>query len=353
MDIFFKFTLRTNSRGISYYKDVLVVGKQKKLYDTGRFKADLFQLSRYVRSVFADQPMRRFVHAFSFYASKMELWVFDRSGAYSSDIFDIYDELDKFARAFVGYASDKRKLEVEQLNLAQAMGVEGVVKVVAHYRITSIAELRKGLLFSAAHRFRVKTMSITNKRKLSSDHALDNVPSSKRRRSCSQKSKPTTKFISKIKPSKILYRDIFSNNIIITKLEMANGFKVRDSGSSRIRYQIGTMQFMAIEVLFKIDHIYRHDFESFFYNLFCKWGIRSFEDIADAKEGHMNVNGLERIMGKFPKALDIVKPLCLKIRKIFFPFDKDERMSFGTLVGDLNQLYKAIIAVYDEVVSKL
>jgi hypothetical protein len=56
-----------------WYKHVLVVGEQKKSYDTSRFKADLLQLTRYVRSVFADQPTRRFVHAFSFCASKMEL----------------------------------------------------------------------------------------------------------------------------------------------------------------------------------------------------------------------------------------------------------------------------------------
>ncbi|OTB09701.1 hypothetical protein K445DRAFT_323716, partial [Daldinia sp. EC12] len=471
MDIFFKLASGTNSSDIFYHKDVLVVGEQKKSYDTSRFKADLFQLSRYVRSIFADRPTRRFVHAFSFCASKMELWVFDRSGAYSSDIFDIHDEPDKFARAFVGYAtmdddlmgldtfierkdrhryvtvddangkeirvrlrnamvrqkaivsrgttcyktqdnhvakfswaSDKRKLEVEQLNRAQAMGVEGVAKVVAHRRITSIAEMREGLLFSAAHRFRgedvqsdkplstTSSMSTTNKRKLSDDHALDNMPSSKRRRFCSQKSKLTTKSISKIKSSlytpgedlwenriysclvispagrvisefrnirelleslrdaikahqslyikgKILHRDISPNNIIITKPELANGFKgmlidldlakVRDNGPRSAQHQIGTMQFMAIEVLRKIDHTYRHDIESFFYvllwmcgyqswwngfssveqppkkSLFRKWGIGSFEDIADAKRSHMTGNGLEDIMGEFPKALDI------------------------------------------------
>lgn len=53
------------------YKHVLVVGEQKKSYDTSRFKADFLQLTRYVRSVFADQPTRRFAHAFSLCASNM------------------------------------------------------------------------------------------------------------------------------------------------------------------------------------------------------------------------------------------------------------------------------------------
>ena len=154
----------------------------------------------------------------------MELWVFDRSGAYSSGPFDIHDKPETFARALVSYAtmdddamgrdtfiergdktnsetkmdrhvtlddandremriklakaivrqkavvcrgttcfetennqetgtshvvkfswaSDKRKLEVEQLKLAEERGVKGVV---AHRQITTIAQLREGLEF--------------------------------------------------------------------------------------------------------------------------------------------------------------------------------------------------------------
>ncbi|KAK3331428.1 serine/threonine-protein kinase Sgk2 [Apodospora peruviana] len=504
-----------------WYKHVLVVGEQKKSYDTSRFKADFLQLTRYVRSVFADQPTRRFVHAFSFCASKMELWVFDRSGAYSSGSFDIHDEPDKLARALIGYAtmdddlmgldtfveredghlyvtlddasgketrlrldkamirqkaivcrgttcyetqdghvakfswvSDKRKLEVEQLKLAEAMGVKGVARVVAHRRITTIAEMREGLQFSAAHRFRGEDVrfddpptntNTSSKRKFSSDHTSDDASGSKRRRSTGQKSKLATVLndqlsIGHTKPSlytpgedlwenriysclvvspagrvisgfrtikelleserdaikahrslyikgKILHRDISSNNIIITNPETANGFKgmlidldlakVRDSGPSGARHRTGTMQFMAVEVLRKTDHTYRHDLESFFYvflwmcarqawsngfageekppkeSLTRRWEIGSFKYIADAKVGHMTVNGLESIMGEFPEALDVVKPLCLKIRKILFPLDQDERMSFGTPSGDPDQLYSPIIAAFDETISKL
>ncbi|KAH8742393.1 kinase-like domain-containing protein [Diaporthe sp. PMI_573] len=186
---------------------------------------------------------------------------------------------------------------------------------------------------------------------------------------------------------KILHRDISSNNIIITNPEMADGFKgmlidldlakVRDSGPSGARHQTGTMQFMAVEVLRKTDHTYRHDLESFFYvllwmcarqswnngfggvekppkeSLLRKWEIGRFQDIADAKEGHMTVNSLERIMSEFPESLNVVKTLCLRIRKILFPLDKDERMSFGTPAGDPDQLYGPIIAAYDEAIGKL
>ncbi|KAK0725689.1 hypothetical protein B0H67DRAFT_479800, partial [Lasiosphaeris hirsuta] len=41
-----------------------------------------------------------------------------------------------------------------------------------------------------------------------------------------------------------------------------------DSGPSGARHMTtGTMQLMAIEALFGIDHTYRHDLESFFYVL--------------------------------------------------------------------------------------
>ena len=516
MDLFLQ-RPTAEARDTFWYKNVLVVGEQKKSYDTNRFKADFLQLTRYVRSVFADQPTRRFAHAFSLCAFKMELWVFDRSGAYSSGPFDIHNEPDKLARALVGYAtmddnmmgldtfverqdghgyvtlddvsgketrlrldkamvrqkaivcrgttcyetqdsyvakfswaSDKRKLEVEQLKLAEAMGVEGVARIVAHRRITTIAEMREGLQFSAAHRFRGEDVyfddtptntNTPNKRKFPSDHISDDAPGSKRQRSTSQKSKlaivlndqlsigntkpslytagedlwenriysclvisPAGRVISEFRTvkelleserdaikahqslyvkGKILHRDISSNNIIITNPETANGFKgmlidldlakVRDSGPSGARHQTGTMQFMAVEVLRKVDHTYRHDLESFFYvllwmcsrqawsnglggkqkppkeSLLRKWEIGTFKDIARIKAGDMTVDGLKDIMGEFPKAMDVVKPLCLRMRDILFPLVG----SFGTPDGDPDQLYSPIIAALNEAISRL
>ncbi|KJZ68814.1 hypothetical protein HIM_11788 [Hirsutella minnesotensis 3608] len=183
----------------------------------------------------------------------------------------------------------------------------------------------------------------------------------------------------------ILHRDISSNNIIITNHGRSEGFKgmlidldlakERDSGPSGARHQTGTMQFMAIEVLRGIDHTYRHDLESFFYVLLwmcarCSWDrfkgsgeekpaesdlrnweIGNFKEIAKAKEGDMTMNGLERIMSEFPERLDIVKPLCMMIRSIMF--GDTARLSFGTPAGDPDQLYRPIIAAYDEVVAKL
>ncbi|KAI1357222.1 serine/threonine-protein kinase Sgk2, partial [Xylaria arbuscula] len=264
MDLFFQ-TPASEASGPFEYKRVLVVGEQKLSYDTGRFKADFLQLTRLVRGVFTDQPTRRFVHAFTLSASMMEMWAFDRSGAYSSGAFDIHDKPDTFARALVGYAtmdnnamgldtfieregkhhyitvdhldsnetrirlsrpivrqraivcrgttcyetqdshvakfswaSDKRKLEVEQLRLAETRGVQGVARVVAYRQITTIAELRQGLEFRKRHKFRnedvyfedlpsVGTIDISShKRKSASDHRSDTSESKKPRSNSQQ-----------------------------------------------------------------------------------------------------------------------------------------------------------------------
>ncbi|KAF4123759.1 Protein kinase domain, partial [Geosmithia morbida] len=185
----------------------------------------------------------------------------------------------------------------------------------------------------------------------------------------------------------ILHRDISSNNIIITRPETADGFngmlidldlaKERDSRPSGARHLTGTVQFMAVEVLRRVDHTYRHDLESFFYvllwmcarqswyngfkgegkkkkpreSLLRKWEVGGLEEIAMTKEGAMSVNGLERIMGEFPETLDVVKPLCLRIRSILF--SDTARMVLGTPLGDPDQLYSPIIEAYNDVISRL
>ncbi|KAI0869052.1 serine/threonine-protein kinase Sgk2 [Hypoxylon argillaceum] len=99
MDVYF----RLRDPGSQY--DYLVVGELKESPGSDKFKSNILQLARLVRGIFKEQPTRRFVHAFLLCGSKMELWVFDRSGLYSSGEFDIVSDPDKFARALVKYAT--------------------------------------------------------------------------------------------------------------------------------------------------------------------------------------------------------------------------------------------------------
>lgn len=67
----------------------------------------------------------------------------------------------------------KRRLEAEYLEKVLESGVEGVVRLVGSRQITSISELREGLGFPAAHRF---------KEEVSQQHTPSRIVSSKRRK---------------------------------------------------------------------------------------------------------------------------------------------------------------------------
>lgn len=519
MDLLFRKSRAKNND----YRDVLVVGEHKKTHKTGEFKALIQQLSRYVRHIFADQPLRRFVHAFTICGSIMELWIYDRSGLYSSGEFDIHKNPQNLARALVAYATmnndamgldtfverkhnrryimakdaagkekrvevankkllvrqraivcrgttcyrtaegvakfswrsaDRQPSEVKHLTLAAARGVQGVARIVTHREITSIADLRSGLDFSdrTRHKFHTLSGSSTSLQGLDSSGSSrkrksseEDLTRSTRQRSNSQKSthdgsddgsdkgprpslyKPNREALyenrilsclvispagrvvsdfesvqellevlrdairahqSLLVKGRILHRDISSNNIIITGANEQGAFKGmlidldlakdQDRERSGARNQTGTMQFMAIQVLRGKDHTYRHDLESFFYVLLwmcareswgkeklCdgetpprtsrlrKWEIGSFEEMADAKSYHMTVNGLKDIMDEFPAALKAVKPLCLNIRKVLCPLDKDESMMIGTPAGDPAKLYGGILSAYYEAIDQL
>ena len=183
---------------------------------------------------------------------------------------------------------------------------------------------------------------------------------------------------------KILHRDISENNIIITDPEKADGFtgmlidldlaKEVGSGRSGARHQTGTMEFMAIQVLQRVAHTYRHDLESFFYvflwicarrawewgswrrtaeqpNILREWYTGTFDDIARAKRGYMHVDGFEDILGEFPRTFDCVKPLCRKIRGILFPYKNG--LLVGTPPGPPDGLYDPIIKAFDDAITDI
>ena len=185
---------------------------------------------------------------------------------------------------------------------------------------------------------------------------------------------------------KILHRDISENNIIITNPREADGFtgmlidedlaKEIGSGRSGARHQTGTMEFMAIEVLQRIAHTYRHDLESFFYvllwmcarrtwerefkckpedrpkrNILTKWYTGSFDDIADAKKGYMHEDDFEKILMEFPRAFDHAKPLCKTIRGILFPYKNG--LLIGTPPDPPEELYDPIIEAFDNAIADI
>ncbi|KAF2458841.1 serine/threonine-protein kinase Sgk2 [Lineolata rhizophorae] len=83
------------------WRDIEVIGELKA--SNNNKKATLVQLGRYVRDVFACQPTRRYVHAFTICGRKMDVWIFDRSGCYSPGPFDIHDEPERFVQVIASY----------------------------------------------------------------------------------------------------------------------------------------------------------------------------------------------------------------------------------------------------------
>ncbi|CAD6503693.1 BgTH12-03352 [Blumeria graminis f. sp. triticale] len=85
------------------WSDVRVLGEFTKKKSPGQRNEKFYQLSRIALQVFYTQPLRHFVHGFTAFESNFELWVFNRSGAYSSGLFNIEDDKEKFVRAICSY----------------------------------------------------------------------------------------------------------------------------------------------------------------------------------------------------------------------------------------------------------
>jgi serine/threonine protein kinase len=143
---------------------------------------------------------------------------------------------------------------------------------------------------------------------------------------------------------KILHREVSENNIIIAHPHRANWFTgmlidldlAKQVGSSRsgARHQTGTMEFMAIDVLRKAAHTFRHDLKSFFYvpfsfcgrrvlergficdpesrpseDVLTAWNRSSFDKIVRGKLGPLHVDGFRRLLAQFPPSFACFKPL--------------------------------------------
>ncbi|KAI0533708.1 FunK1 protein kinase [Xylaria digitata] len=67
------------------------------------YQNGLLHLCRSAHNVFASQPTRLFLHGFYVRGSLVELWVFDRSGLYCSDIIDIQKEFAQFLFVILRY----------------------------------------------------------------------------------------------------------------------------------------------------------------------------------------------------------------------------------------------------------
>ncbi|KAI5858266.1 FunK1 protein kinase [Durotheca rogersii] len=68
-----------------------------------RYQDGLLRLCRSAHQVFSSQPTRLFLHGFYIRGSLVELWVFDRSGLYCSEVFDIQKDFIQFLSIILTY----------------------------------------------------------------------------------------------------------------------------------------------------------------------------------------------------------------------------------------------------------
>ncbi|KAF5137914.1 hypothetical protein E5D57_001693 [Metarhizium anisopliae] len=101
LDLFVKMRRDKTADAKHNWRHVLVVGELKQ--SDQRNKSLWLQISSAVRMVFACQPTRLFVHAFTLTGTEIETWIFDRSGPYSGATFDIHKEPEKFIRVMCAY----------------------------------------------------------------------------------------------------------------------------------------------------------------------------------------------------------------------------------------------------------
>jgi serine/threonine protein kinase len=67
------------------------------------YQDGLLRLCRSAQQVFASQPLRLFLHGFYIRGSLIELWVFDRSGLYCSDVFSVQKDFVQFLSVILSY----------------------------------------------------------------------------------------------------------------------------------------------------------------------------------------------------------------------------------------------------------
>ncbi|KAI1418377.1 FunK1 protein kinase [Hypoxylon sp. FL1857] len=67
------------------------------------YQDGLLRLCRSAYEVFASQPTRFFLHGFYMRGSLIELWIFDRSGLYCSEVFDMREDFIQFLSIILSY----------------------------------------------------------------------------------------------------------------------------------------------------------------------------------------------------------------------------------------------------------
>lgn len=149
----------TPPNGQYNWSQVAVLGElklRKPGTETGDFNKKLVvQLAGYVREVFASQPSRRFVHAFTLVNDRMRCWVFTRSGGVASPRITLSNptEITIFRRVFWSYLqnADLGLAGGNDLQIPRLLEVAGTQCRLGNPFVTTPAIVTRGTTCWPAH----------------------------------------------------------------------------------------------------------------------------------------------------------------------------------------------------------
>ena len=101
-DVFLAHSRNAKGKGKYGWPDVQVIGELKETISR-KYRDEHVKLCGHAREVFASQPTRLFIQGFIIRGSMVELWVFDRSGPYGSEKFDLHKDPGRFIKVIASY----------------------------------------------------------------------------------------------------------------------------------------------------------------------------------------------------------------------------------------------------------
>ncbi|KFY52693.1 hypothetical protein V496_08250 [Pseudogymnoascus sp. VKM F-4515 (FW-2607)] len=438
------------------------------------YQDGLLHLCRYAYEVFASQPTRLILHGFYIRGSLVELWVFDRSGLYCSDVFDIQKDSIQFVSVIRRYqrmtdqelgklniiGTDEggayitlesaempalRKLYLESqpiasrdrlvgtgttcyrakipgsdrwdhvlkfkwrwardrpedglLKLASEHCAWGAVSLDYYSEVESTSNLRRSMRWRTHRKFAV--MDGSNDQRQEGTCNADGLVKyteetgnffQNRILACivtSPVGRPLHTFHSTVQllqvfrdsikchrslylDAKILHRDISPGNIIILDsqdeekpkgilIDLDSAIELAEISETESGVT-GTRPFMAIGVLKKECHTYRHDLESFLYvflwvlitnhtedpsetSKLRQWSNGDWEDLAVRKSLDMGQENFQSILGEFTVEFESLKPLAERLRQILFP------VRDGVVWTGIDGSLEAADSVYDRMIE--
>ncbi|KAI3328899.1 FunK1 protein kinase [Xylariaceae sp. AK1471] len=443
------------------------------------YQDGLLRLCRSAHQVFASQPTRLFLHGFYIRGSLIELWIFDRSGLYCSDIFDVRKDFIQFLSIILSYQrmtdQDLGKISIietdkdgsyiildsevmpslgklylesqpiasrkgligtgttcyraimpgsnrwnyvlkfkwrwardrpedELLKLAKKKCVWGAVSLDYYKEVESTANLRRSLRWGTHRKFTRMDFhrrhgGIEEQRQevtCNADGLVEYTEETdnffqNRILACivtSPVGRPLHTFQSLLEllqvfrdaikchrslccDAKILHQDISPGNMIILDgedegkpkgilIDLDSAIELTEGSGTELGIT-GTRPFMAIGVLKRECHTYRHDLESFLYvflwtiitnhtenppetSKLRQWSSGDWNELAVRKSLDMDQDSFRNILEEFTPEFHSLKPLAESLRQILFPLQD------GVIWTGTNGSPEAVYRLYDRMI---